>query len=108
MIDVNRLPQRCRQPLEFLSLFRDDIDPDDELERTLHGGGDSTHALLHAVAPGAYVLPTFCEYCGARSVTDCDPSRCQRPQLYFSKKRPPFANAGTAHTFFDPTTDEAY
>jgi hypothetical protein len=53
------------------------------------------HASKEAVGvevlpAGAYVLPTFCEYCGAKTLAECRPGTCKRPALYFQKKRPPF------------------
>lgn len=42
-----------------------------------------------ALTAGAYVLPTFCEYCKASNKAFC-PSHCERPKLFFQKKRPPF------------------
>lgn len=34
--------------------------------------------------------PKSCEYCHAPSTLECDPNTCERPPLYFLKKRPPF------------------
>ena len=36
-------------------------------------------------------VQTSCEYCGASHTSLCSP-HCQRPKLYFRKKRPPFCN----------------
>jgi|EP00979_Chaetoceros_neogracilis_P007830 hypothetical protein len=36
------------------------------------------------------VGPKCCEYCNARTTLECDPDKCDRPKLYFVKKRPPF------------------
>jgi hypothetical protein len=83
----------CRQPLAFLSLFRE------------HGGdtrdGD---ALPVGMGMGMYVMPTFCEYCGAEHTNDCT-GNCQRPALYLQKKRPPFSKPSRA--LWDPATDHA-
>ncbi|GKY99845.1 hypothetical protein MPSEU_000938300 [Mayamaea pseudoterrestris] len=69
----------CRRPLEFLSLFsRDESSSEQRVE-------------VLPVAAGMYVVPTFCEYCGAAQTSLCDSKQCQRPRLYFQKKRPPFA-----------------
>ena len=43
----------------------------------------------HMPPPGAYVVQTNCEYCGASHIRLCTPE-CQRPKLFFRKKRPPF------------------
>lgn len=78
---------RCRQPLDFFPFFeetRDFSEVDD----------DVTHV-------GAYVAPRSCEYCGAPTVSLCS-SSCQRPKLYFRKKRPPFCPPGEK---WDPETD---
>jgi len=52
-----------------------------------------------------YVVPTFCEYCNASSTDRCDPATCQRPRLYFQKKRPPFCPPDPGA--WDPDTDHA-
>jgi hypothetical protein len=39
------------------------------------------------------VGPSSCEYCNAKSTLECDTKTCDRPQLYFLKKRPPFENS---------------
>jgi hypothetical protein len=39
------------------------------------------------------VGPKSCEYCGAKTTLDCDPKSCERPKLYFIKKKPPFENS---------------
>lgn len=49
--------------------------------------GTDTFEVMPA---GAYVVPRFCEYCGAEDIDDCGDD-CKRPKLYFQKKRPPFA-----------------
>jgi len=36
------------------------------------------------------VGPKNCEYCKAGTTLECDPDKCDRPKLYFLKKRPPF------------------
>lgn len=66
--------QHCRQPMAFLSFFKEH----DEV-----------------LPAGAYVLPTFCEYCRAPHVSQCRPT-CRRPALYFQKKRPPFCKPNAA------------
>ena len=40
--------------------------------------------------PGAYSVPTSCEYCGADHTSHCQ-ADCQRPTLFLRKKRPPFS-----------------
>ena len=39
------------------------------------------------------VGPKHCEYCGAKTTLQCDPRTCDRPQLFFSKKKPPFESS---------------
>mmetsp|Transcript_26134 Transcript_26134/g.38298 ORF Transcript_26134/g.38298 Transcript_26134/m.38298 type:complete len:171 (-) Transcript_26134:1464-1976(-) len=53
-------------------------------------------------APGMYLVPLHCEYCGAERTQDCVPE-CQRPKLFFRKKRPPFCPR--AIDKWDPDTD---
>lgn len=83
----------CRQPLAFLSLFREHGDTRDGVESLPAGG----------MGMGMYVMPTFCEYCGAEHTSECKGS-CQRPALYLQKKRPPFSKPGA---LWDPVTDHA-
>jgi hypothetical protein len=60
--------------------------------------------------PGAYEVPTTCEYCGAGHVSNCTPN-CQRPKLFFAKQRPPFvpvggsSNGRCSAVKWDPVTD---
>jgi len=54
--------------------------------------------------PGAYSVPHNCEYCGGSDTKDCD-NKCARPELYFQKKRPPFAPRDPS--LWDPDTDFA-
>ena len=53
-----------------------------------------------------YMVPTSCEYCGAKETSQCssNPS-CSRPKLYFQKKRPPFCKRDPER--WDPETDNA-
>ena len=44
---------------------------------------------VQVLPAGAYVLPTYCEYCQAAHPSLC-PTHCLRPKYYFQKKRPPF------------------
>ena len=81
--------QHCRQPMAFLSFFRE------------HATEDSVG--MEVLPAGAYVLPTFCEYCGASHISQCVPGQCQRPALYFQKKRPPFCKPDKQK--WDPQTD---
>lgn len=55
--------------------------------------------------PGAYTIPTTCEYCKAEHVSNCAPD-CQRPKLFFRKKRPPFVPVGDERNgrAWDPVT----
>ena len=69
---------------------------------TAAAAGSTTEVALPA---GVYVVPTFCEYCGADHVQHCDPDHCPRPSLYFQKKRPPFCKPDA--TKWDPVTDHA-
>jgi len=62
----------CRQPLEFLSFFH----PDSHPRATDSNGGDGTAtttgaAPVEALSAGAYMVPTFCEYCGAAHLSQC-------------------------------------
>jgi hypothetical protein len=85
--------QHCRQPMEFLSFFREDA--------------SSESVGVEVMPAGAYVLPTFCEYCHAANVAQCPAGpTCRRPRLYFQKKRPPFCPPDA--TLWDATTDHAH
>jgi hypothetical protein len=87
------IEQHCRQPLSFLSFFRDrDVDVDPE----------SSAPELPA---GAYMMPTGCEYCGAEDTEQCDAKSCRRPNLYFQKKRPPLCQQDSQ--CWDVATDHA-
>ncbi|KAL7581552.1 hypothetical protein ACA910_022115 [Epithemia clementina (nom. ined.)] len=79
----------CRQPLSMFSFFRDD---------------QAREAVRVQVLPGAYVLPTFCEYCKAPNRSSC-PTHCERPKLYFQKKRPPFRKLDP--NYWNPQNDFA-
>jgi hypothetical protein len=82
----------CRHPSSFLSLFQE------------HGDSrDGVEALPPGAGMGMYVMPIFCEYCGAEHTNDCNGS-CQRPALYLQKKRPPFHKPSA---LWDPATDHA-
>lgn len=65
----------CRQPLDFWSFLR---------KHNTHNGTG-----VEMMPAGTYVVPTFCEYCGASHTSQCKPN-CGRPPLFFAKKRPPF------------------
>ena len=58
---------------------------------------------VEVLPAGAYVLPTFCEYCHAAHTSQCT-ADCRRPALYFQKKRPPFCPPDPK--LWDPVTDE--
>mmetsp|Transcript_24902 Transcript_24902/g.37844 ORF Transcript_24902/g.37844 Transcript_24902/m.37844 type:complete len:201 (+) Transcript_24902:154-756(+) len=85
----------CRQlqPLSFLPFVKHDETREDV---------DSWVDPLPVA--GAYTIPTECEYCGAKHVSECDPELCQRPRLFFQKKRPPFCQNDKK---WDPVTDFA-
>ena len=83
-----RFPQHCRQPMQFLSFFKE--------HQTKEAFG------VEVLPVGAYVLPTFCEYCHAANTSQCS-ADCRRPALYFQKKRPPFAKPDSR--VWDPVTD---
>jgi hypothetical protein len=70
--------KNCRQPLAFLSLFREHESGD--------GGG-----MMDILPSMAYVLPTFCEYCGSEFIAQCGPN-CERPPLFFQRMKPFFAS----------------
>lgn len=84
------LVQHCRRPDEFLSFFR---------EHHTSEGVD-----VQVMPAGAYVVPTFCEYCQAPHISKCT-TTCERPKLFFQKKRPPFAKKDPLK--WDPDTDDA-
>ena len=84
------LSKNCRQPLSMFSFFRDE---------------EEGEAVRVQVLPaGAYVLPTYCEYCKASNGCPCQP-HCERPKLYFQKKRPPFRKLDPNR--WNPQTDFA-
>jgi hypothetical protein len=70
---------QCRYPQDFLAIFHDH-----DCAGECHSEVD--HALF-------YQVPSTCEYCGSISVHEC-PESCQRPKLFFAKKRPPFCKKG--------------
>jgi hypothetical protein len=82
----------CRHPSSFLSLFQERGDSRDGVE-----------VLPPGMGMGMYVMPTFCEYCGAEHTNECNGS-CERPVLYLQKKRPPFSKPSA---LWDPATDHA-
>ena len=61
---------------------------------------DEENAMIHHPA---YMLPQTCEYCNADSTDKCTDD-CQRPKLFFKKRRPPFCKPGPK---WDPVTDYA-
>lgn len=67
---------------------------DDSLERGTSGQERETN---YPVCREAYnpniVGPKSCEYCKAKTTLECNPKVCDRPILYFLKKRPPFENS---------------
>lgn len=79
----------CRQPLSFLSFFHENVTND--------GMG------VELLPAGAYMMPRFCEYCGSDDTRYCL-ATCQRPKLYFQKKRSPFEKRNPIK--WDPITDE--
>lgn len=98
--------QHCRQPMSFLSLFHHPHNEGHVAAAASASAADGTAAVNVASLPaGVYVVPTFCEYCGANHVQQCDPDQCPRPALYFQKKRPPFCKPDS--TKWDPVTDHA-
>ena len=82
--------QHCRRPMHFLSFFQE--------HQTNEAVG------VEVLPAGAYVLPTFCEYCHAAHVSGCQPGVCRRPALYFQKKRPPFCKPNAQ--VWNTNTDE--
>ena len=82
-------PQHCRQPMDFFSFLKE------------HHTAESVG--VEVLPAGAYVLPTYCEYCHAADTAQCS-ADCPRPALYFQKKRPPFAKPNAQ--VWDPVTDE--
>jgi hypothetical protein len=70
-----------------------------------HPGGAGGEVNVEVLPMGMYVVPTFCEYCGAESTALCDAAHCQRPALYFQKKRPPFGKLNA--TVWDPVSEHA-
>jgi hypothetical protein len=77
--------QNCRQPLSFFHTKNNDKDDDDDL--TNEEVCDMPPVLG---PPGAYSVPTSCEYCGATHTSMCHDD-CQRPTLFLRKMRPPFS-----------------
>jgi hypothetical protein len=74
--------QRCQQPKAFWDqMFPHGSQQHDDDDGTMDG----------AIPMGMFVVPQYCEYCGASHTRLCPPS-CQRPKLFFQKKRPPFCN----------------
>lgn len=63
-----------------------------------------TNEAVEMVPAGMYVVPTFCEYCGAPETTLCHAETCPRPRLFFAKKRPPFCQRNAQ--VWDETTDD--
>lgn len=85
--DMDQFLMPCHQPITLFHFFEaDHRDQDDTL----------------VVAPGSYVIPIFCEYCGSSTTRLC-PLSCQRPKLFFRKQRPPFIPSSTQS--WDPVTE---
>jgi len=51
------------------------------------------------------VGPITCEYCHAESTLKCHTNECNRPQLFFKRKKPPFENASHEGSY---TFEEGY
>jgi len=100
-IDGDYFLTSCRQPLSFLPFGKG----------AGGFGGDETNDgddwMIHqdSVLPmaGAYTVPTDCEYCGSQHVSMCDPTTCERPKLFFKKRRPPFCQPDPQE--WDPVTE---
>jgi hypothetical protein len=80
--------------LEFLSFFREHNNSTEE-------GGTT---VMPMPASTFYVVPAACEYCYAAHTSQCGKD-CQRPRLYFQKRRPPFCKADA--NVWHPKTDYA-
>lgn len=58
------------------------------LSTTQEDEGDFSGDILHQHIVG----PVACEYCKSSDTSKCDES-CERPKLFFLKRRPPFENS---------------
>jgi hypothetical protein len=83
---ITQTKQHCQQPLDFFAYFA---------HPHRRNGNDDSMELYH-LPMGAYALPKACEYCGAIDTADCHPRECRRPNLYFARKKPPFAVVAAA------------
>lgn len=74
---------RCEDELSYFGCsFLSPSDDSSNQYTTDRGGQDPFNPNM--------VGPKCCEYCKAATTLECDPDKCDRPKLYFLKKRPPF------------------
>ena len=74
---------RCEDELSYFGCsFLSPSDDSSHQYTTDRGGQDPFNPNM--------VGPKCCEYCKADTTLECDPDKCDRPKLYFLKKRPPF------------------
>jgi len=74
---------RCEDELSYFGCsFLSPSDDSSHQYTTDRGGQDPFNPNM--------VGPKHCEYCKAATTLECDPHKCDRPKLFFSKKKPPF------------------
>jgi hypothetical protein len=90
-----------KERFDFLHFLRPPAGEDGGSASASHGGGaDDLYGDVYG--KDAPLGPAHCEYCGAPDLELCTRrGGCQRPVLFFQKKRPPFAQAGG----WDPVTE---
>ena len=82
---------QCHSPTELFSFFSKGEGGDNNTNminntNSIHDDGE--YIVEEDDCP--YPFSKTCEYCGANSIHDCDPSVCKRPKSFFVTQRPPF------------------
>ena len=83
---------QCHSPTELFSFFsKGEGGGDNNMinnTNSIHDDGGEYNIVEEDDCP--YPFSKTCEYCGANSIHDCDPSVCKRPKSFFVTQRPPF------------------
>jgi len=82
---------QCHSPTELFSFFSKGESGDNNMinnTNSIHDDGGEYNIVEEDDCP--YPFSKTCEYCGANSIHNCDPSICKRPKSFFVTQRPPF------------------
>jgi hypothetical protein len=93
---------KCEDSLSNMTYFGCSfLSPVEDMQTRSVSGGEVENGFQKCREPynPNIVGPKSCEYCRAKSTLDCDPRNCERPKLYFIKKKPPFENSRVQWTF---------